>query len=130
MAVYFFFIYFIPSILRKYPDAGLYARLPRCISWPAEQILKAFGPGAVIASREPEVAYRSKGYWIGLPYGTPEEIVEWLYLGGANYLLLHDVVPIPEEEKIFWTDPKELHKQFPELEVVADFNLTQTIRVW
>ena len=72
------------------------------------------------------MAYRSKGFWIGLPHGTPEEIVEWLYLGGANYLVLHDVVPIPEEEKIFWADPNELHKQFPELEVVADFNLLQT----
>ena len=52
--------------------------------------------------------------------------MEWLYLGGADYMLLHDVVPIPEEEKIFWADPKELHKHFPELEVVADFNLTET----
>ena len=92
----------------------------------SEQIINTFGPGAVIASREPEVAYRSRGYWIGLPHGTSAEIVAWLYLGGANYLLLHDLLSIPEEEQIFWADPKELHEHFPELEVVADFNLPQT----
>ena len=92
----------------------------------SEKILESSGFGAVIASREPEVVYRSEGYWIGLPYGTPEEIVAWLYLGGANYLLLHDVAPIPEEEMIFWADSQELQEQIPELEVVADFNLTKT----
>jgi hypothetical protein len=88
-----------------------------------EKILPSFGVGAVVASREPEVAYPSQGFWIGLPYGTPEEIVAWLYLGGADYMLLHDVMPIPDEEKIFWSDLQELHKQIPELEVVAEFNL-------
>jgi hypothetical protein len=89
----------------------------------SEKILSSFGPGAIIASREPEVAYRSRGFWIGLPYGAPEEIMAWLYLGGADYMLLHDVMPIPDEEEIFWADPQELHKQIPELEVVADFDI-------
>ena len=95
----------------------------------SEQILNLSGPGAVIASREPEVVYRSKGFWIGLPYGTPEEIVAWLYLGGADYLLVHDVVPIPDEEKIFWTDPKELRTADSRIRGDCRFYSTQAIGI-
>ncbi len=122
----FLFHILYPQYFKEIPKRWPLRLAPQVHILASQQILKTFGPGAVIASREPEVVYRSGGYWIGLPYGTAAEIVEWLYLGGANYLLLHDVVPIPEEEKIFWADPKKLHEQFPELEVVSEFNLTQT----
>ena len=121
----FLFHILYPQYFKEVPKRWPLRLAPQVHILASEQILKTSGPGAVIASREPEVVYRSGGYWIGLPYGTPEEIVEWLYLGGADYLLLHDVVPIPEEEKIFWAEPEELHKHFPELEVVADFNLNE-----
>jgi hypothetical protein len=122
----FLFHILYPQYFKEIPRRWPVRLAPQVHILASEQIRKTFGYGAVIASREPEVVYRSGGYWIGLPYGSPAEIVEWLYLGGADYLLLHDVVAIPEEEKIFWADPRELHEQFPELEVVADFNLTQT----
>jgi hypothetical protein len=119
----FIFHILYPQYFREVPRRWPWRQASQVHILASQKIVQTFGPGAVIASREPEVVYRSKGYWIGLPYGTPEEILEWLYLGGANYLFLHDVVPIPEEEKIFWADLEELHRQFPELAVVADFNL-------
>jgi hypothetical protein len=121
----FLFHILYPQYFKEVPKRWSLRLAPQVHILASEQILKTSGPGAVIASREPEVVYRSGGYWIGLPYGTPEEIVEWLYLGGADYLLLHDVVPIPEEEKIFFAEPEELYKRFSELEVVADFNLNE-----
>jgi hypothetical protein len=121
----FLFHILYPQYFKEVPKRWSLRLAPQVHILASEQILKTSGPGAVVASREPEVVYRSGGYWIGLPYGTPEEIVEWLYLGGADYLLLHDVVPIPEEEKIFFAEPEELSKRFPELEVVADFNLNE-----
>ena len=115
-----------PTYFRRVPRHWSVRLAPQVHALASQKILESSGFGAVIASREPEVVYRSGGYWIGLPYGTPEEMVAWLYLGGANYLLLHDVAPIPEEEIIFWADPQELQEKFPELKVVADFNLTKT----
>ncbi len=122
----FFFHILYPQYFKEIPKRWPLRLAPQVHILGSRQILETFGSGAVIASREPEVVYRSGGYWIGLPYGTAEEIVEWLYLGGANYLLLHDVASIPAEEKIFWADPQELQEWFPELEVVADFNLAET----
>ncbi len=121
----FIFHLLYPQYFKEVPRRWPLRQAPQVHILASEKILPSFGPGAVIASREPEVVYRSKGFWIGLPYGTPEEIVTWLYLGGADYILVHDVVPIPDEEKIFWTDPKELHEHIPELEVVADFNIAK-----
>jgi hypothetical protein len=122
----FLFHLLYPQYFKEIPNRWPLRLAPQVHILASQQILKTSGSGAVIASREPEVAYRSGGYWIGLPYGTAAEIVAWLYLGGANYLLLHDIVPIPEEENIFWADPKKLPEQFPELEVVSEFNLSKT----
>jgi hypothetical protein len=121
----FLFHLLYPQYFKEVPKRWSMRLNPQVHILASEQIRKTFGPGAVIASREPEVVFRSGGYWIGLPYGTTEQLVEWLYLGGANYLLLHDLLSVPEEEKIFWADPEELHKQIPELEVVADFTLKE-----
>ncbi len=112
-----------PHYFREIPRRWAIRQAPQVHAWAASQITDLFGPGALIASREPEVVWRSQGYWLGLPYGTPEEIVTWLYLGGADFLLFHDVVPIPEEEKIFWGHPQELTGRFPELELAAEFNV-------
>ena len=122
----FLFHILYPQYFREIPKRWPLRLAPQVHILASQQILKNFGHGAVIASREPEVAYRSGGYWIGLPFGTAAEIVEWLYLGGANYLMFNDIEAIPEEEKIFWAAPKELQEHFPELEVVADFNLTES----
>lgn len=114
-----------PQYFKEIPRRWTMRQAPQVHSWAAAQITANFGPGALIASREPEVVWRSQGYWLGLPYGTPEEMVTWLYLGGADFLLLHDVVPIPAEEEIFWREPQELARSFPELEVVAEFNVSE-----
>ena len=46
--------------------------------------------------------------------------MEWLYLGQADYLLLHNKMPVEAGQKILWeTRPKS--KQFPELELAAEF---------
>jgi hypothetical protein len=120
----FLFHLLYPQYFKELPRRWPLRLAPQVHILGSGEILKNFGPGAVIASREPEVAYRSGGYWIGLPFGTAAEVVAWLYLGGADYLLLNDIAAIPEEEKIFWAPPQELQEQFPELEVVADFHLT------
>ncbi|MGQ9921559.1 MAG: glycosyltransferase family 39 protein [Desulfobacca sp.] len=112
-----------PQYFREIPRRWSLRQAPQVHAWAAAQIEANFGPGARIASREPEVVWRSQGYWLGLPYGTPEELVTWLYLGGADFLLLHDVVPIPAEEVVFWQEPQELARHFPELEVVAEFSV-------
>jgi hypothetical protein len=122
----FLFHLLYPQYFKEVPRRWPLRLAPQVHILAGDQIRQTSGPGAIIASREPEVVYRSGGYWIGLPYGTPAEMVAWLYLGGANYLLLHDAVTIPDEEKIFWADPEELQAQFPELEVLADFHLTRT----
>jgi len=114
-----------PQYFKEIPRRWALRQAPQVHSWAAAQIGAGFGPGALIASREPEVVWRSQGYWLGLPYGTPEEMLTWLYLGGADFLLLHDVVPIPAEEQIFWQEPQEVARHFPELEVVAEFNVSE-----
>lgn len=125
IAVLFGFHLLFPQYFKEIPRRWVLRQAPQVHQLAAAEIGAAFGPGAVIASREPELVWRSQGYWIGLPYGSPAEVVTWLYLGGADYLLLHDVVAIPAEERIFWSDPDELAKAWPELTVVADFNLPQ-----
>ena len=125
IGIFFLFPVLYPQYFKEVPRRWRLRLAPQVHMLASEQIRNTFGPGAVIASREPEVTFRSQGYWIGLPYGTAHETVAWLYVGGADYLLLHDLMAIPEEEKIFWADSKELHEQFPELEVVAEFNLTE-----
>lgn len=119
----FFFHLLYPQYFKEVPRRWSQRLNPQVHLLAAAQIRQTFGPGAVIAAREPEVAFRSQGYWIGLPYGTTEELVAWLYLGAADFLLLHDLQAIPEDEKIFWADPEELRKHVPELEVVAEFSL-------
>jgi hypothetical protein len=52
-------------------------------------------------------------------------MVTWLYLGRADFLLLHDLTPIPAEEQVFWGDPQELIQIWPELELVAEFHCFQ-----
>ncbi len=115
----------LPQYFREIPRRWALRHTPQVHSWAAAQISAQFGPGALIASREPEVVWRSQGYWLGLPYGTPEEMLTWLYLGNADFLLLHDAVPIPEEEQIFWREPQELARHIPELELVAEFNVPE-----
>ena len=115
-----------PQYLKELPYRWSIRKLPQVHQLAADQIIKSHGFSAVISSREPEVAYRASGYWIALPNGTAEEMVTWLYLGGADYLFLQDGAPIPEQEKIFWADPVILQDKFPELKLVADFNLIES----
>ncbi len=49
------------------------------------------------------------------------QLLEWLYLGGADFFLIHDKYGIGPEQKIFWAAPEEIQHLFPELKLVATF---------
>ncbi len=110
-----------PQYFKEVPHRWSIRQEPHIHTLAAEFLLKTFGPGAVISSREAEVAYRAQAYWIGQPQGNPADLVEWLYLGGADYLLFHDKYSQTPDQQILWADPARLHLAIPELELVAEF---------
>ena len=87
----------------------------------ADYILTNFGKGAVISSVEAEVAYRAAAYWIGQPNTEAKNILEWLYLGGADFLLINDRYGVAGGREIFWSAPEKIEQAFPELKLEASF---------
>jgi hypothetical protein len=88
----------------------------------AEFILKEYGPQAIVSSFGPEVAYKAKAFWIGQPNGSTDDQVEWLYLGGANYLLIDNSFQTTQSHNIFWDNVDDIRKRFPELNLVGEFS--------
>lgn len=110
-----------PQYFREVPRRWAVRHLPNSHQWASAEILKHSGPGAVISAVFPQVAYRSRGFWIHFPAGTAVEQVEWLYLGKADYLLIDDSCSTITEPNIFWEPIEIISQQFPELKLVAEF---------
>jgi hypothetical protein len=87
----------------------------------AETIVQNFGPNAVISSVQAEVAYRAGGYWIYQPNTDAPKLVEWLYLGDADFLLINDRFGLEGGREMLWSAPAEVERTFPELKLVAEF---------
>ena len=68
------------------------------------------------------MAYRAGGFWIGQPNADANQLMEWLYLGGAEFFLIHDKYGIGPEQEIFWSAPEKIERSFPELKLVASFD--------
>ncbi len=115
----FHFLY--PQYFKEVPRRWAVRLEPHTHALAAAWLLQTTGPGQVLSSREAEVAYRAQAYWIGQPQGSPAELVEWLYLGGADYLLWTDKHPETSAQRIFWADPGILRQAHPELELLAEF---------
>jgi hypothetical protein len=111
-----------PPYTKEVPKRWQQRLFPNAHQLAAEYILKTSGPGAVISSKEPEVVYRSRGFWISQPEGTSADLMEWLYLGKADYLLLRRNPATDEVQRVLWADPAVIKDHYPELELVADFN--------
>lgn len=110
-----------PQYGKEVPRRWAVRLQPHTHTQAADFLLQTVGPGQVLSSREAEAAYRAQAYWIGQPQGSPAELVEWLYLGGADYLLWTDKHPETLEQQIFWAKPDDLQRVHPELELLAEF---------
>lgn len=110
-----------PQYFKEVPRRWLVRLEPHVHAQAAAWLLQTAGPGQVLSSREAEAAYRAQAYWIGQPQGSPAELVEWLYLGGADYFLWTDKHPQTPAQQIFWADQEVLRQVHPELELVAEF---------
>jgi len=122
LVLVFVFLLLYPDYFKEFPHRWRMRQTPHLYQLSSEYILKHHGPGAVISSRHMEVVYRSRGLAIGLPEGNAAELVEWLYLGGADYLLFTSKYPRTSAQKFFWGDPDEIQRQYPELKLVAEFH--------
>jgi|GEM_PF-4824300 len=116
------FLLLYPDYFKELPRKLRMAGTPHLYQLSSEYILKNFGPGAVISSRHLEIVYRSRGLAIGLPEGDAAEIIEWLYLGGADFLLFTNKFPRTSAQDVFWGDPGQISRLYPELELVAEFH--------
>ncbi len=87
----------------------------------ATYIVAHYGNMAVISSREAEVAYRAGGYWIGQPNADAPQLLEWLYLGGADFFLVHDKYGIGPGQEILWASSEVVQQTFPELTLLTSF---------
>jgi hypothetical protein len=115
------FTFLFPQYLKEVPRRWQIRLEPNLHQLAADYIVKHYGSSAVISSREAEVAYRAGGYWIGQPNADGMQLLEWLYLGGADFFLIHDKYGIGPEQNIFWAAPEEIQHLFPELKLVATF---------
>ena len=59
-----------PQYFREVPRRWQQHLLPHASQLAADYILRTQGPGAVVSSREPEAAYRCRGFWIAQPDGS------------------------------------------------------------
>ncbi len=117
----FVFLLIYPDYLKEVPKKWKMRNVPHLYQLASDYILKTHGPGAVISAYHFEMVYRCRGLLIGQPEGTPAELVEWLYLGGADYLFFTNKYPRTEAQPFFWGDPKLIRQRYPELELVAEF---------
>ena len=117
--VLFTFLY--PQYIKEVPQRWQIHREPHIHTLAADYMVTNFGKGAVISSGEAEVAYRAGAYWIGQPNTKAENLVEWLYLGGADFLLINDRYGVGGGREIFWSAPEKVEQAFPELTLVASF---------
>ena len=118
----FLFTLLYPQYFKEVPQLWRLREKPHSHQLAAELILRQYGPEAIISSFGPEVAYKAKAFWIGQPNGSPEDQVEWLYLGGANYLLIDNSFQTTQSHNIFWDDSEDIHRRFPELNLVGEFS--------
>ncbi len=109
-----------PQYCKEVPRRWAVRLEPHTHTQAAAMLLQIAGPGQVLSSREAEAAYRAQAYWIGQPQGSPADLVEWLYLGGADYFLWTDKHPQTPAQLLFWADPVALQQVHPELELVAE----------
>jgi hypothetical protein len=107
--------------LRGLPKLWVQSRQTLISVWASQEILQNYGPGAVISSTS-EVAYLSQGRWIGLPRGSFEDVMEWLYLGNADFLLLSSDSPRAEFSNALGADPAALQLQYPELRLMGEYD--------
>ena len=111
-----------PQYFKEVPRRWAVRLEPHIHTQAAAFLLQTAGPGQVLSSREAEMAYRAQAFWIGQPQGSPAELVEWLYLGGADYFLRTDKHPETPAQQIFWAELDVLRRAHPELELLAEFN--------
>ena len=110
-----------PQYFKEVPRRWQVRQEPHVHQVAAAEILKNFGPNAIISSVQAEVAYRAGGYWIGQPNTDAKNLLEWLYLGNGDFLLINDRYGLGEGREILWSAPEEVEKTFPELKLVAGF---------
>ena len=115
------FTFLFPQYLKEVPRRWQVHREPHTHKLAADYILANFGKGAVISSGEAEVAYLAGAYWIGQPNTKAENLLEWLYLGGADFLLINDRYGVGGGREIFWSTPEKVEQAFPELKLLASF---------
>lgn len=108
-----------PQYFKEVPRRWQVRREPHIHQLAADYILRDYSKAAVISSREAEVAYRAGGYWIGQPNADAGQLLEWLYLGGADFFLVHDKHGISPGHEILWASPEEIHRTLPELRLAA-----------
>jgi hypothetical protein len=116
------FTFLYPQYFKEVPRRWQVRLIPHAHQLAAAYILKNFGKDAIISSSEAEVAYRAGGYWIGQPNTEARNVLEWLYLGKADFLLIRDKKTSEGGREIFWSDPEVVEQTFPELTLVASFD--------
>ncbi|HSO71561.1 MAG TPA: hypothetical protein VLR91_02810, partial [Thermodesulfobacteriota bacterium] len=116
------FTFLFPQYFKEVPRRWQVRQEPHIHQLAASHILVNSGKGTVISSREAEVAYRAGGFWIGQPNADANQLLEWLYLGGADFFLIHDKYGIGSEQEIFWSTPGKIERTIPELKLVASFD--------
>ena len=116
------FLLLYPDYIKEAPHKWRIRHIPHVYQLAGEYLMEHHGPGAVISSRQVEVVYRCQGGAIGVPEGSPADIMEWLYLGKADYLLFINRYPRTEAQQFFWGDPDLIRQQYPELELLTEFH--------
>jgi hypothetical protein len=111
-----------PQYFKEVPRRWQVRQEPHIHQLAADYILGHSGRLAIISAREAEVAYRAEGYWIGQPNADATNLLEWLYLGGADFFLVHDKYGIGPEQEILWASPEVIQQTFPELRLAASFD--------
>jgi hypothetical protein len=122
LAGIFLFTFLYPQYFKEVPHRWQVRREPHVHKLVADYIVANFGKNAVISSVEAEVAYLAGAYWICQPNTDAKHIIEWLYLGRADFLVINDRHGIGAGREIFWSDPGKIEQAFPELKLVASFN--------
>jgi hypothetical protein len=121
------FTFLYPQYFREVPRRWQVRWEPHIHQLAAEFILKNYGQRDIISSVEAEVAYRAGGYWIGQPNADAQKVVEWLYLGAADFLLITDRHGLEGGREMLWSAPEVVEQTFPELKLVASFQGVQNL---